>query len=356
MTRQGGELTRFSYIAFLLVALSGCSDSGEPIDRSKTVVRGVNYVGVTVTDLDRAMALYSSAADLSAVEDGVVSNSEFFDAATGRKGTTAKTRLMKSVNAQVMFMEFDDRSDASSATAAVPVNGPGIAHVCYQVNKETGAYEKFLAGGATHRGAREMVQLSDRNPVQYAYAHDHDGIMVEIEHVDVAALDLPEPPKNNYRLRHVALATPDIDRLVDFYSVFLEEENPRRFGWWIWGLSGEVFDKVSGLKDTEIQMAWFQIRNLELEIAEFISHPTDLPKEPRPIDAVGYNMIVFDVSDIEAARAKLLDAGGTIVSEVEAMDGGEILFGRDPDGNLLGLQVVDSTLPVSSQNFDGNGT
>ncbi len=343
-------------LVFALLSLAACSDGGDPVDRSKTIVRGVNYVGVSVTDLDRATQLYAAAGDLKFVEENVLSDSAALDALAGREGVIAKSRLMKSVNAQIKFMEFEGSPDATLAMPAVTVNGPGIAHVCYQAKKETGAYERFLAGGATHRGSRQMVQLSERNPVEYAYAHDHDGIMIEVEHVDVAALNLPEPPKNDYRLRHVALATPDIDRLVDFYSVFLEEENPRRFGWWFWGLSGEVFDMVSGLKDTEIQMAWFQIRNMELEIAEFISHPTELPAEPRPVDAVGYNMIVFDVSDLEAARVKFLEAGGTLVGDVEPMDGGEILFGRDPDGNLLGMQVVAPSLPVSAQNFEGNGT
>ena len=66
-------------------------------------------------------------------------------------------------------------------------------------------------------------------------------------------------------------------------------------------------------------------------------------------------MIVFDVSDLAVARASLLAAGGEVVSEVAQMDAGEIFFGRDPDGNLLGFQVTSPDAVVSSQNFDGNG-
>ena len=121
------------------------------------------------------------------------------------------------------------------------------------------------------------------------------------------------------------------------------------------GISGEKVDAVSGLPDSTLKMAWFQTRNLELEIVQYTSHPTARPKAPRPLNAPGYNMIVFDVGDLGQAKTALVRAGGTVVAEAQPMDGGEILFGRDPDGNLLGFQRVATTAPVSSQNFKNNG-
>ena len=114
--------------------------------------------------------------------------------------------------------------------------------------------------------------------------------------------------------------------------------------------------KVSGLPGSKLEMAWFQVRNLELEIFQYHSHPTKDLAKPRPLDALGYNMIVFDVSDMKAARKRLVDAGGTVVTEAGPMDGGQIMFGRDPDGNLLGLQTVAAQAVVSSKNFKNNGT
>ena len=244
--------------------------------------------------------------------------------------------------------------EGSSATGAVPVNGPGIAHVCYQVNKTTGAYQTFLDSGARALGSVAMVQLSERNPVEYAYALDSDGIMFEVEHVDVSQLDLEQPPANDYRIRHVSLASPDIDSLVAFYGVLLGDQDARRIGRWL-KLSGDKADQVSGLPGTELEMAWYQTRNLELEIVQYHSHPTERPANPRPLNAPGYNMIVFEVADLQAARESLLAAGGTTVTDVAPMDGGSIFFGRDPDGNLLGFQTTPPDAVVSSQNFDGNG-
>lgn len=337
----------------LLVKQTFFTDGTKPLDRAWAVIDGVNFVGMTVSDLEASTALYSSAADLSAVASDGIDNDLSGALASGDSVSTT-SRLMKSVNAQLLFMQFGGEQRNNPQRSPVPVNGPGIAHVCYQVNEETGSYQKFLKGGASIMGDPEMIQLNPKNPVHYAYAKDPDGIMFEVEHVDVAALDLPEPPKNDYRIRHISLSTPDMNRIVKFYSVLLEEPNPRRAGRFF-GFSNEKIDKVSGLEGSKIKMSWFQVRNLELEIIEYVSHPVEAPVEPRPLDALGYNMIVFDVKDINKARSLFEKAGGKIVSDVAPMMGGDIVFGRDPDGNLIGLQKVSSASVVSSKNFSGNG-
>ena len=341
------------FAAFVTVIFSsGCSDNQEI--KPDAVITGVNYVGASVSDLERTAELYGAAVNILLVDHSSISENALFDKLAGRAGVSVQTQMMRSVNAQVRFMAFANPSAEAQATAQMDVQGPGIAHVCYQVDKDTEAYQKLLAGGAKHIGQKEMVGLNPKNPVQYAYARDEDGLISEIEHVDISKLDLPEPPKNKYRIRHVSLATPNIDRIVDFYAAFLNQPSPRRVGKW-WTISNENIDKVSGLRDSEVEMAWFQVRNLELEIFQYHSHPTTDLTKPRPVDALGYNMIVFDVSDMQAARKRLVDAGGTIVTEPSAADEGEIMFGRDPDGNLIGLQTAPASAIVSAKNFKDNG-
>ncbi|MEO1045674.1 MAG: VOC family protein [Pseudomonadota bacterium] len=335
----------------LLAACGGSTPTEVPTD---SVIIGVNYVGATVADLEQTAKLYGDAVDLKSVDQSPISGSTQLDAIAGREGVEVQTMTLRSTNAQIRFMQFVAPSLAAQSTAPMDVQGPGIAHVCYQVNSKTQAYQKLLAGGADYIGDKEMVHLNPKNPVYYAYARDRDGLVAEVEHVDVAKLELPEPPKNSYRIRQVSLATPNIDRLVDFYAAFLNQHEPRRVGQWF-SVSGEKVDKVSGLPGSELEMAWFQIRNLELEIFQYHSHPTEDVETPRPVDALGYNMIVFDVSDMQAARKRLVDAGGTVVTEPGPMDGGQIMFGRDPDGNLLGLQKLDKASVFSSSNFADNG-
>ena len=85
------------------------------------------------------------------------------------------------------------------------------------------------------------------------------------------------------------------------------------------------------------------------------SHPTQRPAEPRPLDALGYNMVMFDVADLNAAKALVREAGGTIATDTIAMDDGQAFFARDPDGNLLGFQVLPADSDFSSRNFPDNG-
>lgn len=329
----------------LALFLAACSGS---VEGPGAGVTGVAWVGATVADLEASTNFYV-AADLAAVPE----NSRIeLDPIEQLAGARPETRLLRSSNAQLRLMQFPENSMAS--LEPVPVYGPGIAHVCYQVNKDTRAYEQLLAAGAQPIGAREMIQLSARNPVKYAYARDLDGIIFEVEHVDVAALDLEQPPSSDYRIRHVSIATPDIGAALDFYSALLDGQKPRRAGRFF-SLSGEKVEQVSGLAGGALKMGWLQTLNLELEFVQYTSHPTARPAQPRPLTAPGYNMIMFEVADLGVAKASLLAAGGALVSEIRAMDGGQVLLGRDLDGNLLGFQSVDAAAAVSARNFPNNG-
>lgn len=338
-------------------ALAGCgllgSNPEQPLD---DLFVGVNYVGLTVADIDASSDYYTSAFAVEALGEGDLAIGDLPEGLAPAEVSAVRTVLMRSTNAQLRLMSFAGEDyQPPKGVEAVPVQGPGIMHVCFQAKQETNIYTNALAAGARPIGAKELVQLSDRNPVRYGYIMDGQGIITEVEEVDVAQLDLPEPPKHDYRMRHVALATPDVETMASFYSALLGGQPPRRIGRWI-HLSGDKADQVSGLPGSEIEMAWFQLRNLEIEIAQYHSHATTRPEEARPIDAPGYNMIVFDVADVDRARARLIEAGGELVGESAALDGARIVFGRDPDGNLLGLQALPQDSIYSAKNFAGNGT
>lgn len=352
LNRAGNySLTRNTLICLLACCWVSLTTAATP-ERGEAVVKGVNYIGVSVSDLSAAASFYGESANLQEVSDEPLT-ANVVTALGSANSQPVQTLLLKSVNAQLRFMEFASTERDANNVAPVPVNGPGIAHICYQVADETRTYQRLLSAGATHIGERELVQLNPRNPVVYAYGTDPDGIMFEVEHIDFSKVDRPR--KNDYRIRHVSLATPDMAPMVAFYSTLMEEPEPRRSG--IGGtLGGEQFDQVSGLPGTRLEMAWFQVRNLELEIIQYHSHPTELPTQPRPLQATGYNMVMFDVEDLAAAESLVREAGGSIVSGVLNMDGGEAFFARDPDGNLLGFQHLSQSSVFKSQNFPDNGT
>lgn len=322
------------------------------------IIQGVNFVGVYVDDVDAAETYYASSVATETIDAPALSPTGFLQVlgsgSASSESEAPSSKLIRSANAQLLLMSSANRSSAGANTPAVPVNGTGIAHVCFQVARETNAYARMVAAGARTIGSPDLVHLNPQNPVYYGYLADPHGILTEIEEVDVAALKLPKPPNNQYRIRHVSLATPDIDAMIAFYSAFLGGQEARHIGW-LSRYSGETIDQVSGLKGSEMEMAWFQIRNLELEIFQYHSHLPERPTEPRPLDAPGYNMIVLDVSDLDAARKRLVDAGGEVVAGPEPFADGMAIFGRDPDGNLLVLHKVPRTSQFSAKIFADNG-
>lgn len=338
------------------VALTGCSLLGsQPEQELDDLILGVHYVGITVPDVEASAAYYEAAFDVERMGADELALDGIPAALTPQGAENVRSLLLRSTNAQVRLMAFGGEDYAPPAgQAAVPVQGPGVMHICFQAIEEINAYARAIAAGALTIGNPEPVTLNPSNPVKYAYITDESGIVTEVEEVDVSKLELSEPPKNSIRMRHFAIATPDLERMVSFWSAFLGGQEPRRIGS-LMSISGENIDAVSGIPGSEIEMAWFQVRNLEIELAQYHSHPTTLPESPRPIDAPGYNMVVFDVANLGEARARLLDAGGTLIEGNGSLDGAEIAFGRDPDGNLIGLQVLPQSSIFSAKNFADQG-
>jgi catechol 2,3-dioxygenase-like lactoylglutathione lyase family enzyme len=349
-------MKKITISTLLVLLISACSgDNNVPPRPVNAVIQGVNFIGSTVSDLEVTSDFYTNAVELQLSDEQEIVNDPVFNQLAGRSDVRLKTKLMKSTNTQVRFMQFESPSEAAKNTKHVEINGPGFAHVCYQAQSQTQAYQKFIKAGAIPIGDPDMIQLSTKNPVHYAYARDLDSTPIEVEHVDIEKLNRKTPPKHKYRIRHVALATPDFDRTIKFYSTLLEQEKPRVIGRFF-SLSGEKFNRMSELKDVELKMAFFHVRNIELEIAQYISHPTSAPETSRPIDALGYNMVVFDVTDLALAKQKLIAAGGTVETQPQDMDGGKIFFGRDLDNNLLGFQLLEASSPYSAKNFENDGS
>lgn len=311
------------------VVTGSCSSTGSdtPMPRADgPVVRGISYVGISVSDIDRTAAYFTAAGGLIEV-DRTDLRSAALDR-IGGKAIRAKTRTLRSNSGQIRLMQFDRPAAAARAAKIVPVQGPGITHVCFQSPDNKPIFPKFVAAGAKALSRTgDLVQLRPDVPVKYAYLRDADGTMIEIEQL------LLDNLKFDHRMRHVAIASMDIDRTVAFYTAVLGKAPRERRS----NLVNKTLDITANLDDMKLDVAWFQVSNLELEIWEYLNPVPTPATEVRPLEALGHNMIVFDVSDPAVALQRLQDAGGLRVAAPSPMDGGQIAFGRDPDGNLIGF-------------------
>lgn len=325
-----------------LILLGACAGAGPKVTGAAVttgpLVRGVAYVGQSVGDIDKTTAYYSSTAGLAVVAESKLTGSRMLDALAGKQ-IAVQTRLLRGSTGQIRLMQFKGPSATAKAAGIVPVQGPGITHVCHQSPDDRPLFQKFVAAGAKPVSRTgDLVQLRSDVPVRYAYLRDRDGTMMETEQL------MRENLPWTYRMRHVALAVADINRTVSFYTKLLGHE-PREGRS---NLMSKNLDVTGNLDNLKLNVAWFSIRNLELEVWQYVSHPMPAVNPPRPLEALGYNMIVLDVSSAELAAEKLVEAGGKLEAKPAAMDGGRMAFGRDPDGNLLGLFQVDEASPYSA--------
>jgi len=145
-------------------------------------------------------------------------------------------------------------------------------------------------------------------------------------------------------VHHVAISTPNMERLLGFYRDLIGFEVVMSTEW---PKGTEQVDSVLGLKNSSAKQTMLRLGNLCIEMFEF-SSPEPAPMDPkRPVCNHGHTHMCFDVTDIEEVHARLVAAG--IEFHVPPQDFGSVkaTYGRDPDGNVFELQeLLDQNDPM----------
>lgn len=141
-------------------------------------------------------------------------------------------------------------------------------------------------------------------------------------------------------IHHIALSTPDLDRLLKFYVELFGFEKVDWQGGWPRGSA--LIDKIVGLRDSSCRQAMIRAGNLYIEVFEYHS-PQPKPGDPdRPVCDHGYTHFALDVTDIDQEYARLSAAGMRFhhppVHDPES--GMAATYGRDPDGNVIEIQEI----------------
>lgn len=140
------------------------------------------------------------------------------------------------------------------------------------------------------------------------------------------------------RVSHLNIVARDVDRLAEFYrQVFgCRELRPPR------ELSGAAVDRGIGLTGAKIRSVWLSLPgsgDLFLELFEF----ADLYDRPAgSANTTGYAHVAFEVDDLKATHAAILQAGGSALGEVTNLSSDEApyfaVYMRDPEGNIIELE------------------
>jgi glyoxylase I family protein len=133
---------------------------------------------------------------------------------------------------------------------------------------------------------------------------------------------------------HAAISTPDLERCIDFYTRVIGGEVAWTFGW---PAGTPEADDVTGLENSAADAAMLKIGGTFLEVFQFTSPEPRPHKGTRPVNKHGITHICLEVTDINAEYERLKAAGMPFNCAPQAQDGSSMVYGRDPDGNVVEL-------------------
>ena len=108
-------------------------------------------------------------------------------------------------------------------------------------------------------------------------------------------------------IHHVAICTPDLDRLVAFYGDVLGFEHVSSTSW----SERPIVDRMIGVDDSAARQVMLRAGNAYLELFEYES-PRPTPADPdRGPAHHGYTHLCLDVTDIDAEFERLSANGMT---------------------------------------------
>ncbi|OGS08941.1 MAG: hypothetical protein A2270_04550 [Elusimicrobia bacterium RIFOXYA12_FULL_51_18] len=141
------------------------------------VVRSARHTGLVVSNLNRSLDFYSGVLGLEVVgrkkEKG-----PYIDSVVGIKGVELEWIKLRTQDGYIIeLLNYISHPDTSSASAPARSNRLGCSHVAFTVNDIDPLYEKLTAEGFA---CNSKPQVSPDGKVKVMYAHDPDGIILEL--------------------------------------------------------------------------------------------------------------------------------------------------------------------------------
>jgi catechol 2,3-dioxygenase-like lactoylglutathione lyase family enzyme len=330
-------------ILWALLALALEAAWGQP-PLHQPLVAAVDAVGMTVSDMDRAIEFYARILSFEKVSDVEVAGSEY-EHLRGVFGLRMRVVQMKLGDESIELTEY-----LAPKGRPIPVdsrsNDRWFQHIAIIVADMDRAYQRLRQHKVQHASSGPQ-RLPDWNKnaagIRAFYFKDPDGHALEILQFPLGKGD-PKWHRPTDKLflgiDHTAIVAADTDASLKFYRDLLglkvvgESEN--------YGTEQEHLNNVFGarLRITTLRAA----AGPGIELLEYLA-PRDgrpLPADARANDLIHWQTRLI-VRDAEAAAARLRGGRSTFISSgaVTIAEGGlgftKGLLVRDPDGHAMQL-------------------
>lgn len=138
-------------------------------------------------------------------------------------------------------------------------------------------------------------------------------------------------------VHHVAISTPDLDRLKAFYCNGFGFKEVSRAEW---PVGTEQINRVMGVGDTAALTVMLELTDFCLELFQFSQPEPPLALDRRPVHHHGITHLCFRVADIDNEYQRLLELGADFHCQPQDFGAEKATYGRDPDGNVFELQEI----------------
>jgi len=153
------------------------------------MILGVNHVGLSVPDMDRALQFYCELLGFEKLSDaGWPSGTESADRILAVEGTSARVCHLGSSNLLLELFQFGDCNPVSQDPNR-PVVDHGITHLCLAVTDLDAEFARLSAAGMVFHSPPTDVGIPG---VRTVYGRDPFGNVVELE--EVRGRTMPHQP------------------------------------------------------------------------------------------------------------------------------------------------------------------
>lgn len=338
----------------LALANVGCQtqeQTEEIIVPDSSTIFAINHIGLTVRDLDKMVNFYQDVCGFKVLSQQKIGSDIASAKLLGIKDVSFKKVVLQAPNMLFELTQFQPLRD--SVIQNMPPKGPGMTHTCFQSPSWDPGYDKFIKNGIQPLSKGDHAIDLGGYGITYAYGHDPEGNMIEMEQLDQAVLEksgrdsalLADHP---LWMTQVALISPDVERLAAFYEELLSKPISRR---------GEYkdnlkLDSIANQDQLELRAIWITMDGPAkmMELMQYVNPKTGPTKTQLPTD-LGYHFS-YETTDIEGEYLRMQEMGVDLISKPQDMGQYWAFYARDVDGNLFALRQVKKTdSPYSAKNF-----
>ena len=145
-------------------------------------------------------------------------------------------------------------------------------------------------------------------------------------------------------LHHAAISTPNIEKLMKWYSDNFGFEDIARSER---PIGSKDIDDVVGLTDSSAKQGFLKCGNIMIEFFEYSSPESQPMEKNRPVNNHGHTHVCVDVTDIEVEYKRLLNNGVEFHAPPQDFGIVKATYGRDCDGNAFEIQeIIDPEHPA----------